>query len=145
MIVGAYFFYTRIWLVYSKIWYYSKQGVVVHKKILPFIGSYADLAKYATKSKNHPIIDFCQDIFFKDNIPPIVATAFSTNIALIVNRPEAAEEIFLTKNKYFDKHPTTGEIFKRTAGDSIVFARSDLKWQMKRKALSAALYKEKLK
>jgi cytochrome P450 len=30
-------------------------------------------------------------------------------------------------------------------GDSILFSQSDLKWQQKRKALSAALYKEKLK
>ncbi len=30
-------------------------------------------------------------------------------------------------------------------GDSILFARSDLLWQQKRKALSAALYKEKLR
>lgn len=30
-------------------------------------------------------------------------------------------------------------------GDSILFAQSDLMWQQKRKALSAALYKEKLK
>ncbi len=58
----------------------------------------------------------------------MVVTAFSTNICLIVNRPEPAEEIFLTKNKYFDKNPTTAEIFKRVAGDSIVFARSDLQW-----------------
>jgi hypothetical protein len=128
LIVCVYFFYTRIWKVYSKIWYYSRQGVVFHNRILPFIGSYSDLAKYAVQSKNHPIVDFCQDYFFKgrDRVPNIVGTAFSTNICLIVNRPEPAEEIFLSKNKYFDKHPTTGEIFKRTAGDSIVFARSDL-------------------
>ena len=30
-------------------------------------------------------------------------------------------------------------------GDSILFAQSDLVWQQKRKALSAALYKDKLK
>ena len=30
-------------------------------------------------------------------------------------------------------------------GDSILFARSDIMWQQKRKALSAALYKEKLR
>jgi hypothetical protein len=30
-------------------------------------------------------------------------------------------------------------------GDSILFAPSDIMWQKKRKALSAALYKDKLK
>jgi hypothetical protein len=58
-IVFAYFFYTRFWIVYSKIWYYKKQGVVFHRRILPFIGSYGDISKYAFNSKNHPIIDFC--------------------------------------------------------------------------------------
>jgi cytochrome P450 len=58
----------------------------------------------------------------------MAAFSLSSNICLIVNRPEPAEEVFLTKNKYFDKHPKTGELFKRTAGDSIVFARSDLLW-----------------
>ena len=30
-------------------------------------------------------------------------------------------------------------------GDSILFAKSDILWQQKRKALSAALYKDKLR
>ena len=30
-------------------------------------------------------------------------------------------------------------------GDSIIFAKSDLKWKQKRKSLSAALYKDKLR
>lgn len=104
--------------------------MVFHRNILPFIGSYGDLVKYAKNAKNLPIIDFCQDIFFKNKelVPDLVGIAFSSNICLIVNRPEPAEEIFLTKNKYFDKHPKTAELLKRTAGDSIGFARSDLLW-----------------
>ena len=105
--------------------------MVFHSRILPFIGSYGDLGKYAKVAKNHPLVDFCQDTFFFKNkvrVPDMVGLALSTNICLIVNRPEPAEEIFLTKNKYFDKHPTTGQLFKRVAGDSIVFARSDLLW-----------------
>lgn len=34
---------------------------------------------------------------------------------------------------------------KRLFGDSILFAKSDIIWQQKRKVLSAALYKEKLR
>ncbi len=51
----------------------------------------------------------------------------------------------MSKNKYFDKHPKTAEIFSRLTGDSILFAKSDIQWQQKRKALSAALYKDKLR
>ena len=104
--------------------------MVFHRRILPFVGSYWDIAKYAETAKNHPFVDFCQDIFFKnkERVPDIVGIALSNMICLIVNRPEPAEEVFLTKIKYFDKHPSTGELFKMTAGDSIVFARSDLLW-----------------
>ncbi len=70
---------------------------------------------------------------------------FGTTVALVVNRPEPAEELFLTKNKYFDKHPRSAKFFKRLTGDSILFAKSDLLWQQKRKSLSAALYKDKLR
>jgi cytochrome P450 len=51
----------------------------------------------------------------------------------------------LKKNKYFDKHPRTAKFFSRLLGDSILFAKSDLLWQQKRKSSSAALYKEKLR
>ncbi len=67
------------------------------------------------------------------------------SVTLIVNRPEPAEDLFLTKNKYFDKHPRTAKFYSRLTGDSILFAKSDLLWQQKRKSLSAALYKEKLR
>jgi cytochrome P450 len=63
----------------------------------------------------------------------------------VVNRPEPCEELFQSKNKYFDKHPRSITIAKKLFGDSILFAKSDIMWQSKRKALSAALYKEKLR
>ena len=104
--------------------------MVFHRRILPFFGSYVDIAKYAATAKNHLFVDFCQDIFFKnkERVPDIVGIALSNTLCLMVNRPEPAEEIFLSKNKYFDKHPLTKEVFKMIAGDSIVFARSDMLW-----------------
>ena len=95
----------------------------------------------------HQLVDFVKEMYHKDNqekVPPIVGFVFATTVTLIVNRPEPAEELFLKKNKYFDKHPRTAKFFSRLLGDSILFAKSDLLWQQKRKSLSAALYKEKL-
>ena len=51
----------------------------------------------------------------------------------------------LTQNKYFDKYYSSKMIAQRAVGDSIVFANSDFQWQLKRKALSASLYKDKLR
>ena len=71
-----------------------------------------------------------EEEFLKDpkNIPAMTGIGWGKNVCLIVNKPEEVEEMMLNKNKYFDKHPVSGEILKRTVGDSIVFARSDIKW-----------------
>jgi cytochrome P450 len=99
------------------------------------------------KTKGHPFNEFV-DATFKDGkkeVPPIVGFALGSTVALMINSPELAEDVFLTKNKYFDKYPKAARLFSRLLGNSIIFAKSDLKWQQKRKSLSAALYKDKLR
>ena len=81
----------------------------------------------------------------KKDVPPIVGLVLGTTVVLMVNTPDVSEELYLTKNKYFDKHPKSASLFSRLTGDSILFAKSDIKWQQKRKSLSAALYKDKLR
>jgi hypothetical protein len=87
-----------------------------------------------------------EDSYFKDKNEtpaPIVGLVFGTTVALCINSPELSQEIYLNQNKYFDKHKKSAEIYGRMIGDSILFAKSDILWQQKRKALSAALYKDK--
>jgi hypothetical protein len=77
------------------------------------------------------LVDFIKQIYYKDKkakVPPIVGMVFGSSVTLIVNRPEPAEELFLTKNKYFDKHPRSAKFFSRLTGDSILFSKSDLLW-----------------
>ena len=99
------------------------------------------------KTKGHPFNEFVEATFKKGNneVPPIVGFALGNTVALMINSPDLAEELFLTKNKYFDKYPKAARLFSRLTGDSILFAKSDPKWQQKRKSLSAALYKDKLR
>jgi len=54
------------------------------------------------------------------------------------------EELYVGKNKFFDKHPRVQEMFYPSIHDSALFAKSDELWAKKRKTLSAAFYKEKL-
>lgn len=143
----AYFFYTRIWRFYRKVNYYKSQGVPFHEGVVPVFGSFLQIAKIAKNAVNHPIVDFCEEYYYKGKkmVPPFVAVTGPAGVALAVARPSVVAELFVNKNKYFDKHPTTARQLQRMTGDSILFAPSDLKWQQKRKALSAALYKDKLK
>ena len=92
------------------------------------------------------INDFTEEVYFKGGqVPKFVGLVFGTTVALLVNRPEPCEELFQSKNKYFEKHPRSARFARRLFGDSILFAKSDITWQRKRKSLSTALYKEKLK
>ena len=53
-------------------------------------------------------------------------------------------DVYLTKNKYFDKDPVSQILFSSLLGESIVLAEGNDLWSRKRKVLSSAFYKDKL-
>lgn len=53
-------------------------------------------------------------------------------------------ELYTTKNKYFDKHPKMYNLFKEIAGNTIVLLPTNELYITKRKHLSVAFYKEKM-
>lgn len=63
---------------------------------------------------------------------------------IFIMDPNMLEELYVTKNKYFDKHPRMADIFRPLLGDSILMTRNNETWSKKRKSLSMAFYKEKL-
>jgi cytochrome P450 len=66
------------------------------------------------------------------------------NSCIVLCSPETVNECFVTKNKYFDKHPKFRIMQKPLLGDSVLFSESTELWSKKRKSLSSAFYKEKL-
>ena len=78
-----YFLYTRIWKVYSTVYFYQKQGVVFHKGLLPIFGSQLQIKNFIgleDKTKGHPFIEFLEATYFKGKkqVPPIVGFALGT-------------------------------------------------------------------
>ena len=67
-----------------------------------------------------------------------------TEPKLVINDPELVNELFTTKNKYFDKDPFLLIAQKNLMGKTIAFAQSTPEWAAKRKVITAALYKEKM-
>jgi len=63
---------------------------------------------------------------------------------LFFRDPDMLNELYVTKNKYFDKHPLIKNLLYPLMGDSILLAASTESWSMKRKSLSTAFYKDKL-
>jgi cytochrome P450 len=60
------------------------------------------------------------------------------------NDPELLNEVYVTKNKYYDKDPFMAELSREFVGKSTVFAQSNEEWADKRKIISSAFYKDKL-
>ena len=54
------------------------------------------------------------------------------------------DDLYVKKNKYFDKEVKMKNLLNEIIGDSIVFAPSNEVWSNKRKRLSQAFYKDKM-
>ena len=61
-----------------------------------------------------------------------------------VRCPEMLQDLYVQKNKFFDKQRLLKDILYPLVGDSVLLAKSDTEWQTRRKSLSQAFYKDKL-
>jgi cytochrome P450 len=64
---------------------------------------------------------------------------------MIVNDPEIVNELYITKNRLVDKSEKLARVIRLFFRDSILFSPSNEIWSLRRKHLSAAFYKDKLK
>ena len=81
---------------------------------------------------------------FGEKPPPIVGMVSGSSIVFLINSPDLLQDVYVTKNFYFDKHPAMQKITNKLWGNSTVVERSTELWVKKRKSLSSAFYKEKL-
>ena len=73
------------------------------------------------------------------------AVFFITNGAgLSISDPQVVQDLYSTKNKYFDKHPLTKYLTYCLTGESILFTETTQEWKNSRKSMSPAFYKGKL-
>ena len=80
----TYLFYTRIWVVYSKIHFYKKQGVPFHSGIYPALGSFVNMIpmiKSNTTSQSI-ISHFIEETYLKGKkeVPPFVGIVLGTSV-----------------------------------------------------------------
>ena len=64
-VILFYILYTRFIRFYYKIWFYKSQGVPYPPVLLPFFGTFLYTMRYAMNSKNHPVVDFCEDRYYQ--------------------------------------------------------------------------------
>ena len=69
-------------------------------------------------------IEFCY-YKYPEKLPKIIATFFSPRGALYINDPEIVYELYVSKNRYFDKHPGLKNLTYELMGDSILLSESN--------------------
>jgi cytochrome P450 len=78
------------------------------------------------------------------NPPDVVVAMMQSQPVILINSAEPLTDLYVTKNKFFDKDHLTKIQFSPLFGDSILLSSSNEKWSKKRKVLSSAFYKDKL-
>mmetsp|Transcript_22949 Transcript_22949/g.22280 ORF Transcript_22949/g.22280 Transcript_22949/m.22280 type:complete len:277 (+) Transcript_22949:312-1142(+) len=68
----------------------------------------------------------------------------STIPSLCINDPELMTDIYVTKNKYFDKTWKYNRMFRKLVGNALVFLPSNENWMRSRKIVSQMFYKDKM-
>ena len=91
-----------------------------------------------------PIMHIYKEDYPNGDRPPVLGVNFSYNPCLLINDPEMLNELYVTKNRFFDKHFLIKDILSPLMGDSTLLAHSTENWAKRRKSLSGTFYKDKL-
>jgi cytochrome P450 len=131
-----------------KYWYYKRQGVTFFKGLYPIYGNFFTVCRLMSETPKKDYVPFgpmLEESFGEGETPPAIVVAMMQPQPMIVlNTAEALTDIYITKNKFFDKDPMARISLGTLFGDSIILASSNEEWAKKRKILSSAFYKDKL-
>ena len=78
------------------------------------------------------------------NFPPAIGLSLFYEPRLFIFSLDMVSDLFVTKNKFMSKHPSSKMTFHPLFGEGSIFQESNQNWRDKRKALSQVFYKEKL-
>lgn len=130
----GYFIWSKIIKMYYIYWYYSRQGIPATKFPMPIFGNSLDSQKRIgalTEFDLHPIPHLLRTTFGM-KVPKVFINFRGPIPILVFTDPELLHELYITKNKYFDKEKRIMPMFKEMIGESILFSQSNELWRNKR-------------
>lgn len=77
-------------------------------------------------------------------MPPIILDFRDPKGIIYISGPEYLYDLYVTKNRLFDKNPKDQNTYIQWFGSGSVTSRSNDQWQDRRKHASFAFYKEKM-
>ena len=133
--------------MYYIYWYYKRQGIPCIGFPLPVIGNlllfrkvFSNLHQYSKT----PLEEYFISVFGEGKIPPIFLDMRDPRGIIVITDPQYVDDLYIAKNKFFDKAEKDQKTYYQWFGDSIFLARSDQTWHRNRKHLAAAFYKDKM-
>ena len=145
------FLYHIVWVriikMYYIYWFYRRQGIPCIGFPLPIFGNLLTFLK-VQRMRNHysktPLEDYFMYVFGPDNVPGVFLDMRDPRGTLIITDPKYLEDLYFFKNKFFEKAGKERRVYYSWFGTSFNYRISDETWQIQRKHLGAAFYKDKL-
>ena len=148
MLLAADFLVLRLGMFIKGYYYYKNQGADFVRPLYPIFGNFLKVSHLMSRNPkldHSPFRPMLEDTYGKNKtFPEIVVCMMQQQPMVVINSARMLTDVYVTKNKYFDKDPISRVLFGSIFGESIVLAASDELWSKKRKVLSQAFYKDKL-
>jgi len=106
LVAFAYFLWAYIFRMYYRYWYYTRQGVPAVAFPLPIIGTQHKFVKSCLELDRYsrfPHVEYWHKHLGK-KLPKLLLDFRTPNGSIVVNDPRIVNELYVTKNKYFDRH-----------------------------------------
>jgi hypothetical protein len=121
----------RIIKMYYVYWFYRRQGIPCVGFPLPVIGNMLTFLK-VRRMQNHysktPLEDYFTYAFGPGKLPPVFLDMRDPRGILVVTDPKYMEDLYIFKNKFFDKADKERRTYSSWFGDSFFYAVSNEKW-----------------
>lgn len=147
IVLLGYFLWHYVFKMYYRYWFYTRQGVPCVSFPLPVIGNQISFIRTVMKlDKRHarfPHIEYWHNCFGK-KMPKMMIDFRTPNGTLIVNDPHIVNELYVGKNKFFDRHYRERQVGELMIGDAILFSKSTVQWAEKRKHIASIFYKDRI-
>ena len=89
--------------------------------------------------------ELIREEFPDNNLPRFYGFYLFGNCIVFLNDPSVLQEVYLTKNRFFSKHPMKSEgAAPFFLNDIVTMATDNPEYMTKRKALSSAFFKNKV-
>ena len=118
----TYFIYTRIVRMYLSKWYYERQGVVFVKGLVPVLGNLLRFKQSIDRGINDvPWVTCFKEDMGEGKLPKVLGLFNSFEVSLFITDPEMLNEVYVAKNKYFDKHDFIANVTRPLMGNTMLF------------------------